>query len=305
MSSVVFAVPSNFVPPVPESIWRRFGLIWHGWDGSTWDLRDPRGGVFVTDAGLKGLHFPAFEVQTETYLGRPGRVRRDVRVAERSCDLPIYLYRDDGSEAWHGFYEAFMDSWHPMKPGTLELRTEKRTQFLELYLDSDGGHSYDRDPLFDGYSRYTMTATAEDPYWKGTPLRASWEKSDNAQDFFLGGNLNIATGTAVELASITNPGQVAAWAKWTIVAGANPISATISVDGGPLGTPQIPAGGSLVIDTDPAVGTAELDGVDVAGSVNPWDPRPIPAGATVPLSLQLTGFGQVFLEITPRRFRGL
>lgn len=303
MSSVVFAQPFTADIPDVGSGWVRFGLLWTGWDGSVWNLRDVAGGVFVTTAGLLGLHFPEFEVHTSSSPARAGRRRRSVRTRERTASLPIYLRSDDGSREWLLLYRAFMHAFHPEKPGTLAVQTELGTKTLQLYFDSAGDQTYNRDPVWDGWSRYTMNLTAEDkPYWMQEPITYSWGNAAPVPFFGTDGNLHISESSSLQVATMSNPGDVSAWPLWKITSTEPtlPIQATITVDGGTIVTPNIGAGQTLTIDTD--TGECLLNGVDVAGSVNPWDPRAIPAGGSVPLSLALTGYGTVSATITPRDF---
>lgn len=306
MSSVVYASSRQVPLPASEVVnWHRFELTYRGWDGSVWDLRDPLSGVIVLNDGILGLHNPEWEIQTSTSPARPGRRRLGARTKERAFALTTYLWDDDGTEEWLDLYRRFMSAFHPVKPGTFTLRAGKQTHTLEVFLDSDGGHVYTRDPGYDGWSRYPFALTAEDPYWKGEPITRSWSKTEPEPFFGADGNLHISSGAALETAQMSNPGDVDAWIEWTVVAAAAAIKATLTVDGGTIVTPLIPPGQTLVIVTDPTVGTVDLEGVDVSGLADPWDPRPIPAGGVVPLQLQLDGFGTVSATFVPRRFRGL
>jgi hypothetical protein len=59
----------------------------------------------------------------------------------------------------------------------------------------------------------------------------------------------------------------------------------------------------LVIDTDPTVQSAWLNGVDVTSQLGSADFAPIPAGHELPLSLTMAGTGSVEAAITPRYYR--
>lgn len=306
MTVIVFAQP--YVKPLPPDQlagWERFGLIWHGWDGSTWDLRDVRSGIFVTNEGLLGLDDPQFVPETYESPATSGRWRTDYRVPQRPFEIPVYISNDDGSPEWLAAMRAFRRSFHPLKPGTLELRTPLGTRTIELFLDGDGDFSYTRDALFEGRSRYRIKTTAEDPFWKGEVWSARYENVSPDPFFGADGNLHVASSATLATAEVENDGDEDAWLRLELEAGASNITATITIAGGTLGPPMIPAGQVLEIDTDPAVGSADLNGVEVDGLVDPWDPRPIPAGETTQLGVSLSGFGAVTVFRQSRYWRGL
>jgi hypothetical protein len=62
-------------------------------------------------------------------------------------------------------------------------------------------------------------------------------------------------------------------------------------------------GDTLVIDTDPTVQCAWLNGVDVTAQLGSADFAPIPAGEDRTLSLALVGAGSVQAEIRPRYYK--
>lgn len=307
MSVIVYAVPST--TPVPPALligWERYGLIWHGWDGSVWDLRNVAGGVFMTNAGILGLDDPVFQPEVQESPAKSGRWRTDYRIPERSVELPVYIFNDGGSIDWQELYREFRRSFHPLKPGQLEVRSPLGTRTLELYLDSAGDFSYTRDPVFDGWSRYLIRMTAEDPLWKGETVRRRFEAVSPTLFFGVDGNLHIGTSATTATATVDNDGDEAVWVTIGVEAtGVGAVNLTISIDGGELDPPTIPQGSVLVINTDPAVGSALLDGVDVDGQVNPWDPRPVPPGQAVPIDLDFSGEGGVYVDVQPRYWRGL
>lgn len=306
MSVVVFT--QRYVKPEPPNQlegWGRYELRWYGWDGSVWDLRNVSGGVFVTNEGIIGLDDPTFEAQTTASPVAAGRWRQDYRVTERPVTLPVYIYNDDGSAAWQDLQRRFRHSFHPLKPGTLWLRTPLGIRTLELYLDGGGDFAYTRDPLFEGHSRYSIRLTAEDPFWKGEPVTYDFATAAPEPFFGVDGNLHVATSSSTSSAQLTNDGDESIWLRYVITAGVADIDVSITLDGGEIGPPVVPAGQTLIIDTDPAVGSADLNGVEVDGLVDPWDPRPLPPGENLPVNLDLSGFGTVSIVVQPRYWRGL
>jgi hypothetical protein len=278
-------------------------LTWEGWDGSLWDLRNLSGGVIVTNEGIQGLHDPEWELEVSESPSTAGRRRLDWRGLPRPVRLPVYLWNDDDSAAFLDLLARFQRSFHPLKPGWLTVRTAQGARRLQLYKDSAGDFTYTRDPIYEGYTRLPVAATAEMPWWRGELVTRSWEQS-SSEPFFNNGNLWVTSGAALETAEIENPGELPAWVRWRLLAAeGGAVTATLTVDGGDLGTPEVPAGSELVIDTDPAVSSADMDGVEVDGLVDPWDPRPVPEEGIVPVQLILSGQGRVTMELEPLYFR--
>lgn len=303
MTSILYAARPFRPGPAHLRNWNRFGLRWVGWNGAEFNLRDIRGGTIVTNEGLLALHFPPFEVHASESPATAGRRRLDARTRERAVKLPVYLWSDDGSPEWALLYKRFFDSFHPTRPGRLEIVTPLGARTLrECYLDSSGDFQFTNDAIYDGHMRCDVNMTAEDPHWYGAAIERDWQIVDPVP-FFNASNLWVSEGASYAEAVLTNPGNVSAWPTWTVRAGTAPLVADITVDGGRMLTPSVPAGSTLVIDTEKQV--ALLDGVDVTDEVDPWDPAPIPDGDNVPLTLILTGLGTVTARIEPRYFRWL
>lgn len=114
--------------------------------------------------------------------------------------------------------------------------------------------------------------------------------------------LRIASASQLSSAKLTNEGDLEAWPIWTIT---GPLtSVTVGVDGETVQwNTAMTSTDILVIDTDPTVQSAWLNGVDATDQLVTADFAPIPAGVERPLSLSLTGTGSVEASITPRFFR--
>jgi len=113
---------------------------------------------------------------------------------------------------------------------------------------------------------------------------------------------NISSGSQLSTAKITNDGDLEAWPVWTVT---GPLtSVTVGVDGSTVQWDvALLEGDVLVIDTDPAVQSAWLNGDDVTDQLGTADFAPIPAGHELPLSLTMAGAGSVEAAITPRHYR--
>ena len=155
-----------------------------------------------------------------------------------------------------------------------------------------------------GWASYGVSLIADNPFWTGEPVRRTWSQSD-ALDFYGGGDapaFNISSGSQLSSAKLTNEGDLEAWPVWTI---RGPLtSVTVGVDGETVQwNTTMAADDILVIETDPTVQSAWLNGVDVTGQLGTADFAPIPAGDEVPLSLTMAGTGSVEASITPRYYR--
>jgi len=309
---MVFAAP-YVPPPPPVSPWQNYELMWTGWDGSVWDLNDASSGVQVVNTGLVGLHLPPFEPQVSER--RTGRRRRGVRVRERTVEIPVLVWHDSSSEGFVELDRAFWRSFHPLKAGTLTVASPGGVRrHIDLVLESDGGHAYDLDPIEAGWSLYQLVLTAEQPYFYGEPITRSFGEKE--QGLFFGGDapddpgaeevappLYISSDWGTENASMTNPGDVDAWPVFSVTATGSNVDVTFGVGGGEVSASDIPEGSTLVVNTDPNVASAQVDGVDVPGHLAPYDPRPIPAGGETDLDITVSGVGVVSVTITPRYLR--
>jgi len=313
MPNVMVLAAPYAPPPPPEQPWVSTKLIWTGWDGTTWDLNDGQSGVQVVSSGVVGLHLPPFEPQVSDR--RTGRRRRGVRVRERQVELPLLVWHDESSAEWVERDRAFWRSFHPLRTGTLTVTTPGGViRHLDVYLESDGGHAYDLDPVKKGWGLYNLVLTAEQPYWYGEPITRSWGALETG--LFFGGDdpddpgavetappLFITSDSDTSNAFMPNPGDVAAWPVWTVEAAGSDVDITFGAVAASIGPPTIPDGQTLVVDTDPTIATARLNGVDVAGQVDPYNPKPIPAYSGSYLIITITGLGVVTVTITPRYLR--
>src|SRR5690606_32154320 len=83
----------------------------------------------------------------------------------------------------------------------------------------------------------------------------------------------ISGATSIGSARLQNEGDIDAPLTWTIRGrGAGLTSVSIEGEAGELGFGTVADGETLTISTDPTRPLALLDGVDVTGAVDPWDP---------------------------------
>ncbi|HWK92621.1 MAG TPA: hypothetical protein VNR17_10225 [Luteimicrobium sp.] len=308
-SFAVYATPPA-VAELPVSPWTSLRHTWQGPDGSTWNLSDPAGGVFLLSSGVVGLHMPQFDQYVDEYANLDGGVYRGSRAQVRNPEWTLLIW-DDGSTA--GFKERYRALWSTLDPDRPGLWTvtdaatgEARTLVVRFRTSEE--MSYDRDPLKAGWAIYSVTLLAEDPFWRGAPvLSPAWGADDSvnftgpsdvAPDYYVSASASLSS------AELTNDGDVDAWLTYTITGGTGGLtSVDIATAGGDIGFGAVAEGAVLRISTDPATPVMTLNGVDVGGDVDPWDPRPIPAAGTSPLTITLVGHAIVQASFTPRYYR--
>jgi hypothetical protein len=209
------------------------------------------------------------------------------------------------SDEWLERDRAFWASLQPGVHGTWTVATPNSgSRSLACRFVDDGQHAFEVDPVLQGWASYGVSLVADDPFWRGSPVRRTWAQSAET-DFYGGGTapvFNISSGSQLGSATMSNPGSVEAWPVWTI---RGPLtSVTVGVDGRTVAwNVALVEGDILVIDTDPTVQSAWLNGVDVTDQLGSADFAPIPAGLERPLSLSMAGTGSVEAAITPRFYR--
>lgn len=319
MSLVVSATEKPSPGPVPVPVpFRRSTQLWHGVDGTTWDLGDVTSGVLL-GRGVKGLYLPPIDRQVQTYAGLPGARFKSSRTAQRDVEWPITIFSDTSSENFLDIQSRFFQSLSPDVPGTWEVIDPLgRSRTLQLRLSGDGEYAPDLDPFITGASGMLLEFVADQPYWQGAEVSQQWAAP--VQYLFFGGGdpsnpTDVANqagppfvpsqSTSLTDATITNPGNVPAWLTETVVGPCDSI--TVTVNGGQIGFGAIASGSTLVINTAPSgpnARTAFLDGVEVSGQVIPWDPRPLPPGVAVPVEIVVTGAPQaVSVSFVPQYYR--
>lgn len=305
MSVVVYANGPTVTAPPPLRPLTRLQVLWTGPDGgTTWDLTNPAGGVYITDDGVEGLHLPEFEDYVSEAAGIDGQRFRGGRTKARKVELSLLLWRDSSPE-WLALEQSWWRSLHPRRAGTLTIRAGSRTRRLRCRLASDGGYVHVQDPSAAGWAAYPLSLVADQPHYLGDPITGGWGRQpDDVRPLIPEGGgppLHISNGRTYDSATYANPGDEDTWATWTAY---GPIDrAVITVDGGAIGLPAVPEGSQLVVYTDPLNGTAWLDGQDVSGLIDPWDPAPLPPGVAVPIGLDVQGAGRIELWAETRYWR--
>lgn len=317
MSSLVFAAP-YVPPPPPVELFTGITSRWAGWDGSDWDLNDPdRGIVLLPD--VLGWHFaPTTDFVSES-PAQHGQRFRGGRVLPRATEWNILLF-SDSSGSWADLDRAFWSSLHPFEYGRWTVGVGNQHRWIDLRF-KPSEYSYTWDPMFNGWAAYPVPGIADRPLWTASePIRRGpWVRSVPAPFIPSTGGppFTIAPTQSLEGATIENPGDVKGYVTWTIEAVTENVTLAITIDGTSFTTPTVPEGKTLVVDTDPAKGTAWLgttvgEGDDrtfiaeteVSGQLSPtW--RAVPPRREVAIGFAMTGYGIVSAELTPQFFRVL
>ena len=356
-------------------------MVWTGWDGSTWDLSDPKGGVFLT-GDIEGLGMPTHQAWIGESPATHGQYYRGHVVEPRPVFWPLYLYSDVGTDEWLELDRAFWRSLHPGKHGTWSVTTLRGgTRSLSCRFVDDGRKAFQRDPLLRGWATYGVSLVADSPFWTGEPVRRTWSDGPSSDfyntkpvtftvatdtvgapahglvagtavrfrnltgvtgivadtTYYVAGTIGVDSfqvaatsgGPVIDLtgadgagfvayqgmpllrirsasqlssAKLTNEGDLEAWPVWTIK---GPLtSVTVGIDGATVQwNVALTSTDILVIDTDPTVQSAWLNGADVTSQLGTANFAPIPAGLEMPLSLTMAGTGSVEASISPRFYR--
>jgi len=308
MVNIVYAAP--YAAPAPENI-RRWGGIthrWTGWDGSSWDLSDVEGGVFLLNEGLEGLGMPDITNYTHDSPVVHGASWDGWLATGRKVFWSVAVFHDSDSVGWVKRHRAFWKTMQPGKTGvwSVELPTGEKFS-LTLRFKSDGGHSYTNDPVHRGWEVYGVELFPEQPFWEAPAVVESWSTGEQVP--FLGPEgkappFFVSPAATLSSATLTNPGDVETFIRWTVVGPAR--SAQVGIDGVYTVLPvNVPDGSKLVVDTNPRNLIAELDGVDVMEQLGELNYEPLQPGESVELSLELDGTGSIEAAFTPLMFMGV
>jgi hypothetical protein len=288
-------------------------MTWTGWDGSVWGLTSAAEGA-VMMAGVRGLTMPPVVHYSTAYASVPGATWRGHTVDAREVFWPIQIYHDLNSQAWIDRDRAFWKTMRPEKKGVWTVRHPSGAErHLDLRFSNDGDVAYEHDPVLRGWSNYGITLTAEQPFWRATPIKREWS-AGGALPFYPAGEgetFVISPSTTLDSSAMPNPGDVDAYPVWEVHGPTT--TAQVGVAGRNITIPfAVGENQVLVIDTAPTAQAATL--YDVAGGVrsNAVDKTvelgtanfvPVPADSVTTTTLSISGSGKVSLILTPLYLR--
>lgn len=276
-----------------------YGITWTGVDGSTWDLLN--GTTVRLAKGYSGLHLPSFTQVTSKASRIPGQRYLGTTYNARDVILPIIVYGAQG-DSWRAADDAWWQSLSPEDTGTLTVTTDAGSRSLDCRLGAASDPALDMYPGRQGVGQYALTLEADQPFWTGPDIVQSYQlpATDTSQNYYggsggggVGPPFYITAGSVLTQATISNPGDRPAYARLTFTGPGQP---TFTIAGGTTTLPQLVAGQSISIDTNPTASSAVLD-VTGGGASNFWPLmgahdfwHAIPAGAVgYPIPLVFSG----------------
>ncbi|MBW8171789.1 hypothetical protein K0651_01835 [Ornithinimicrobium sp. Arc0846-15] len=241
------------------------------------------------------------------------------RVLPRECAWPIHLYSDGSSEEWAARDQAWWASLDRDVPGVWRVTAAGRSREITLRFD-ESEDNFVRDPMFFGWSPYSVRLIADDPWWYGPWVSRQFDNGTQVAPFHAGPQgavIHIGSSSQLSSASIDNPGDEPSYLVYLLHGPFE--SATVGIGGqsGPVTSyvGQVPDGQTVVIDTRPGAPSRAYmvaRPTSTTGSkdwVNQWSNQtgqsvysgltsiamnyPLQAGKQSPLSLQMVGAGSV------------
>jgi len=262
--------------------------------------------------GYRGFGNPEFDSYRQQGPSVDGAIYNGFRVKEREVFLPLLVYvsgqSGDGSAGWLDTDRRFFDTMVPGKTGTITVTAPNgSSRTLDCKFESDNQQAFDNDPAFVGWAPYGVTLIADDPFWYGEDVEASWGVA--ATDSFFGGTGSqlffISDGAGFDTAKLKNSGQHESYVEWTIKGGFETIK--VGVGSNVVSIPfYVQDTDKVTINTAPSDMRVMVNGVNKTSLLTSM-PRftPIAGGVTTNLSVSYTGVatGTVAARLRTRYYR--
>lgn len=284
-------------------------LVWHGADGSVWDLR--AGPVRLDiEVGVTGLGMLPIEHHSQELPASDGRRWTGWRGLPREIRIPVLM---PTGPAWANTDRAWWASLRPGTTGRLEVTAPNGpVRWVDARLDGDDDWALTIAPKL--FGAYIVALTADDPWWRSDVQVVDWTAAGGSAErvsFFgeprpsgrrAGPPFVVAGGRSAAVV-VTQVGDAPAWPTWVLTGPLSGVS--ITVDGVVTGLPDVPAGRSLTVDAAPASRSARWStGANAAGEVSVTGLlTPVPAGGSQRVAVQFTGSGTVSMRLAPRHYR--
>lgn len=307
MSGIVYAAPPP-PPPTVADLWPGTSHFLTGIDGRRWDLTSwARSGVLLTDRGVRGMDKPEWYLHQSSSPVVHGAQYHGYRAPVREVRLPLLIFTDESSQAWTELRRSFMAIMRPDIPlrWTVEHADTGTSRSLMVRFVEVEDAIETVDSRRRGWQFVTLRFVAdEQPFWEGRIVERGWRRQEpvdfigpgGAPPFYLSRSLTLANAT------VSNPGDEEAWPVVDVVASGGPVSSmSIAVAGGLVDAPiALAEGESLRLDYRPGRKSAvDGAGVNRDEELDAWDFRPIPAGESVPVAMEMVGDGEVRVAFTP------
>ena len=319
MPDILFATSAPS-PSIPSDVVPLDGMTmrWEGADGSIWNICDKSSGVFLL-AGLRGLLTPNGKRFRDASPGSHGSQHRGSWWFEREVYWPVKTWHGGGGRAFVLRDRAFFATLDPELPGRWYVaQPGGEERHLELRFDPEKtqDEGVDTIPSLQGWARYGLYLTADQPLWVGKPSVKSFEPPRDPEPFYEEAGphlLNLGQGFTFANAAIDNLGDVESFPRWFVDGESEP-GAWVGVGDLRVTVPfAVPPWKCLVIESDPTkIGATMYDvtapgkkpsereiGVDMINPVNMGralgeaDFAPVPPGKGEKLSISLEGSGVV------------
>jgi len=285
-------------------------MEWLGTDGSVWNWRT---GEVRLAPGATGLGLLKLTTFVQSNGNRDGQRATGWKADPQTLVLPMKSgYPGWSAATWYDLQKRWWKACLPHQYGTLRVTAPDGTQRSVRARVTDDGYTMDYDPDDVHEEDFSLSMTADDPWWKGPQITVPYGIQGTATPYYgatgYGPPFYISAGNSAAGQPITNPGDVEAWPVWTITGPVSTFTITHPDGGVVSGTPNLLAGEQLVIDTRPGVKGATRIAADGTRTnwtpqLTAWDWRAIPAGTTQTIQVALTGTGGAVAAIEPRYFR--
>lgn len=248
--------PGNVPPPpvpVPLGVGRS-SATWYAPDGSVWPLTNYRLGWFTLPQP-EGLGAIPISLKTDSNP-RGGNKVRHIRKESRLITWPLLVWGQDHMEyvaRWRTLLEAFTRT-DEEGPGVLELALQDGSARRIAAFYQDG---FDNDLPYATDGHAVLTLFCERAEWQGFPAIKERREYGGVAPDFLDPFPSVGSSQLLGETTLTNPGSVKAWPKWTITGPATSITATLETTGesftlDPSNIGETFAeGDTITIETDP------------------------------------------------------
>lgn len=206
-------------PPGPAPLVRdEPTLIWQGWNGDEWVLAGNRdAGTFIEQDGLGGILEPSVQHYFVENVG-DGASYQGHRIPARQVTVPMFVWAET-APLMRAEDKKFRNTLRPEQQATLVVAEPDgaRRQILLRYLSGAEG-AFSGETYGKHWMRYTVTLTAEDPFFYGDEVSVKFG-SATPSDFFAGGTAPpfiISESQRIATASVLNAGDEPAYLDWFV-----------------------------------------------------------------------------------------
>jgi hypothetical protein len=193
-------------------------LEWLGTDGSVWNWRT---GEVRLARGAQGLGLLKLTTFTQSQGTRDGQRATGWKADPQTLVLPMKKGYDGWSSAsWYDLDKRWWRACQPHLQGTLRVTAPDSSVRTVKLRVTDDGYTMEDDPSDVPQEDFSLSMTADDPWWRGPLQTTPYGVSAVATPFYGGSGYGppfyIAAGNSSGAQPILNPGDVEAWPVWTI-----------------------------------------------------------------------------------------